>query len=60
MRKLLRAVTVTAVLALSVAQASAETLADALISAYKNSNFWTRIRRCFGPRMRMWPSPSRR
>ncbi|GAB1363127.1 TolC family outer membrane protein [Rhodobacter sp.] len=38
MRKLLRAVAVTAALAVSVAQASAETLADALIAAYKNSH----------------------
>lgn len=42
MRKLLRAMTVTATIALtsglSVVQASAETLADALIAAYKNSH----------------------
>ena len=38
MRKLLRAVTVTAALAVSAVQAGAETLADALIAAYKHSH----------------------
>ena len=38
MRKLLRAVAVTAALAVTAAQAGAETLADALIAAYKHSH----------------------